>query len=126
MPPYTSKEVCAKHALSTSCTLKTLYERALGFVAYLSRALVVPRKHASHHHEVGSCSKRLCHVARTRAPPVRDDAAAEPVGGVCALDHGRELGVADARLLPGGAHGARADAHLCRVQTAKSELRGIG
>ena len=44
------------------------------------------------------------------------------MGGIGALDHGRELRIADAGLDACGAHRARADANLDDVRTGQDEL----
>merc|ERR1719187_534979 len=88
---------------------------------HLAAALVVTGQHAAHHHEVRAGPEGLGHIPGAGAAPVRDDVPAEPVGGVRALQHGGELRVAHARLLPRGAHRAGADADLDDVGTREDE-----
>ncbi len=70
-----------------------------------------------------SCPASMPPIITKSAPaPNRDDVAVEAVGGVGALEHGRELRVADASLLAGGADRARADPDLDYVGAGEDEL----
>ncbi len=51
----------------------------------------------------------------------RDDMGTQTVGAVGALEDGGQLGVADARLLPGRAHGSWSDPNLDNVSSGKDQ-----
>ncbi len=64
----------------------------------------VTSKHTTQHDEISSSTKCLGHVAGACAAAVAHDKAAEAVRSICALNHSRQLGVADARQLARGAN----------------------
>lgn len=73
-------------------------------------------------YEVRASSEGLGKVARASAPAVTDYVAAQPVRGVCALQHCGQLGIADTGLLASGADAAGADAHFDDVSSGQDQL----
>ena len=64
----------------------------------LPAAFIMTGKHAAQHDKVGPATERLRHVSGAYATTVGDDPSTQAMGGVGALDHGGELGIADAGL----------------------------
>mmetsp|Transcript_10758 Transcript_10758/g.18828 ORF Transcript_10758/g.18828 Transcript_10758/m.18828 type:complete len:239 (+) Transcript_10758:117-833(+) len=89
---------------------------------HLAAALVMAGQHPSHHDEICTGPKSLCNVASACASTIRYDVTAEPMGGICAFDHGTELRIADTRHLSGRAHGARPDADLDNIGATEDQL----
>lgn len=85
----------------------------------LPAGLIMTSQHAAQHHEVGPSPESFRHVAWARAAAVGDDVAAQTVCRVCALNHCRQLWVADPSLLASRTDGARPNADL---EGAKEEL----
>ena len=92
--------------------------------AHLSGRLVGAREPGADHHVGGAGGEREGDVARVAHAAVGPDAAAQAAGLGRALEHGGELGAADAGHHAGGAHGARAHADLDDVGAGLDQLAG--
>ncbi|MNY82689.1 hypothetical protein D3C86_2249420 [compost metagenome] len=60
------------------------------------------RQHAAQHDEVRAATEGFRYVARYRAATVTDDLAAQAMCRIGALDHRRQLRVANTGFHPGG------------------------
>ena len=81
-------------------------------------------EHAAQHDEVGAAAEGLGEVAGRGAAAVGANATFEAVRGVGALDHRRELRIADAGHDARGAHRARTDPNLDDVGAGENQFLG--